>query len=239
MFGTVLEFFSRIYKSLKDAGKNNWSFAILVAACMFVTFWMNKNFEERVTEKLTNNIETIEKQKEEAHKQGFAASMETYYNIKSYMRHFRSLIGCEYILFLEYHNGAENIATGYQFCKFDITMEAKSDSVPSIQIDNFKDESIFKYDIFMHNRVSSNRISVFSIEDLRSIDPYFYQQIKSATPAEINTVVTSHIHFEGHKAGALIFLFTESDKSKINMISTTNCASKIEEILIQDKNKKL
>ena len=177
----------------------------------------------------------IDDTKKREHRDGFSNSMATYYNIKAAMKEHREIIGCEYILLLEYHNGAENIATGYQFCKFDITIQVCGDNVQYIQIDDYRDESIFKYDIFIHEHILKNRLSLFTVDELEKIDPNFHYQLLKSTN-DINTIVTSHIYFEGHKAGALIYLFKESDTSKIKKLDVANCASKIEEILINEKN---
>lgn len=237
MFGTFIEGMMNIYKKCKDAGKNHLSFIIILVACVATTYYLQYNFEERMTERLGSKIIEIDNQKKDAHLEGFSKSMDTYYLIKSTMRKHREITNADYILMLEYHNGAENIATGYQFCKFDITMEARADEVPYIQIDEYRDESIFKYDIFMHREVSDNRLSIFSMEDIEKADPHFYYQIKTATTSPIKYVITAHLYYRNYKAGAMIFLFTDSDITNINRISVSNCVSDIERILVNSNIK--
>ena len=237
MFGTFIEGMMNLYKKCKDTGKNNLSFIIVLVACVATTYYLQYNFEERITERLGSKIIEIDNQKKEDHLEGFTKSMDTYYLIKSVMRKHRESTNADYILMLEYHNGAENIATGYQFCKFDITMEACANNVPYIQIDEYRDESIFKYDIFTYGKVSSNRLSIFSMEDIENIDPHFYYQIKNATTAPINYVITAHLYYNNFKAGAMIFLFTDNDIHNINRISVSNCVSDIERILVNSKSK--
>lgn len=238
MFGTILEFFSEIYKTCKEKGKTHLSFIIVLLACVGTTYYLQQDFEEKIYNEITNTIIGVDNAKKKAHIEGFSNSMDTYYLIKTSMREHRELICCDYILLLEYHNGAENIATGYQFCKFDITMEARADSVQYIQIDEYRDESIFKYDVFMYRNVSRDRLSYFDMNDLESIDPHFYYKVKTATKTPIQHIITAHIYFEGHKAGALLFLFSEPNVNNIDRLKVSNCASEIEQILVnQNKTK--
>ena len=238
MFGTILEFFSELYNTCKEKGKTHLSFIIVLLACVGTTYYLQHDFEERIFKEIKVSIQDVDDEKKKAHIEGFSNSMDTYYLIKTSMREHREMIGCDYILLLEYHNGAENIATGYQFCKFDITMEARADNVQYIQIDEFRDESIFKYDVFMYRNVSRDRLSYFSMEELKTIDPHFHHKVETATTTKIQHVITAHIYFEGHKAGALLFLFSEPNVNKIDRLQVSNCTSEIEQILIsQNKTK--
>lgn len=194
-------------------------------------FYHQFNLENKLEDKIETTITNIENKKVEDHKKGFTNSIEKYYSIKNVLKEYRKLINCEYILFLEYHNGAENIATGYQFCKFDITLAVCSDTVPTIRVENYKDESIFSYDIFANESVAHQRLTMLTLNEIKEIDKHFYNQLMAATSMEIGKVCTSHIKFHGYPAGGLIFIFSNTHQNDINKIEIANCASKIEEML--------
>ena len=238
MFGTILEFLLNIFQTLKKKGKENWAFFTILIAVVVTVVFMQMNFEKRIEKNITETISVIEDAKLEEHKKGFANSIEMYYNIKNTLKSYRNKIGCEYILFIEYHNGAENIATGYQFCKFDVTISVCADTIPEIHAENYKNESLFSYDIFGNVNVSENRISSFKMDDLIKIDRHLYNQIKTATTVPITHVQSSHINYHGHRAGALVFLFTDSTYNELEQIQVANCASKIENLICSKKEEK-
>lgn len=234
MIGTIVEALNKLYCKLMNNNKTGLGFLMVLVASIIVTVYLQYEFKKTIFDDINKTISTIEDEKIKKHKEGFNNSMNAYYNLKNNLKEHRKKIGCDYILFIEYHNGAENIATGYQFCKFDITIQVKADSASYIQIDDYRDESILKYDIFMHEKILKNRLAFFNIDEIRSFDENFYHQIEKCTD-NINTVATSHIYFEGYKAGALLFFFNEKDIHDINIVEVTNCASHIEEILIDEK----
>lgn len=238
MFGTIIEFLLNIFQILKKKGKENWAFITILLAAIVTVVFMQMNFEKKLEHNIKETISNLEEIKIEEHKKGFANSIEMYYNIKNTLKHYRNKIGCEYILFIEYHNGAENIATGYQFCKFDVTISVCADTIPEIHAENYKDESLFSYDIFGNVTVSENRISSFKMDDLIKIDRHLYNQIKTATTVPISYVQSSHINYNGHRAGALVFLFTDSTFNELEQIQVANCASKIENLICNKKEEK-
>jgi hypothetical protein len=76
------------------------------------------------------------------------------------------------------------------------------------------------------------------MDDLIKIDRHLYNQIKTATTVPITHIQSSHINYHDHRAGALVFLFTDSTYNELEQIQVANCASKIENLICSKKEEK-
>lgn len=224
----MLNFFKGIVdwisEKLNKDGVKKTVIAIFLAGFMIVLF---STFENNLLQKfsIASDNRTIEMIEE--HQELYLASRDMYAQVKRIMRGQRPVTGADYILFLEYHNGSENIATGYQFCKFDITIEELSDTVPYIQIDNFKDENLYKYDILLSDRVTKSKMSSFTLEEVAGLDRNLMFTLHPNDHTQ--QIVFYNIQYNGMIAGTLIFMYKKD--YDIDYRAITNCAADIEHVI--------
>lgn len=224
MFNFFKNIVDWISEKLNKEGIQKTVTAVLLATFMVVMLCI---FENNIINRFDIAHNERETELVEEHKELYAASMDMYSQIKSVMRLQRPETGADYILLLEYHNGSENIATGYQFCKFDVTIEELSDSVPYIQTDKFKDENLYKYDILLSDKVTKSKMSYFTWDDVVLLDR---NMIHTLNPND-NTqqIVFYNITYKKMTAGTLMFMYA-ADR-KIDYTAITNCATDIEQII--------
>lgn len=221
----MLNFFKGIVdwisEKLNKDGVKKTVLAIFLAGFMVALF---STFENNLLQKfnIASDNRTIEMIEE--HQELYLASRDMYAQVKRIMRGQRPVTGADYILFLEYHNGSENIATGYQFCKFDITIEELSDTVPYIQIDNFKDENLYKYDILLSDRVTKSKMSSFTLEEVAGLDRNLMFTLHPNEHTQ--QIVFYNIQYNGMIAGTLMFMYKKD--YDIDYRAITNCAADIE-----------
>ncbi len=224
----MLNFFKGIVdwisEKLNKDGVKKTVIAILLAGFMVVLF---STFENSLLQKIgiASDNRTVEMIEE--HQELYLASRDMYAQVKRIMRGQRPVTGADYILFLEYHNGSENIATGYQFCKFDITIEELSDTVPYIQIDNFKDENLYKYDILLSDRVTKSKMSSFTLEEVAGLDKNLMFTLHPNDHTQ--QIVFYNIQYNGMTAGTLMFMYKKD--YDIDYRAITNCAADIEHVI--------
>lgn len=224
----MLNFFKGIVdwisEKLNKEGIKKTVTAILLAGFMVILFSV---FETNIIQKIGDADDARQTELVESHQEMFLASADMYAQIKGIMRHQRPITGADYILLLEYHNGSENIATGYQFCKFDVTIEELSDTVPYIQTDKFKDENMYKYDILLSDKVTRSKMSYFTWEDVVALDR---NMVHTLNPnANTQQIVFYNITYKGMIAGTLMFMY--SADYDIDYTTITNCATDIENVI--------
>jgi len=220
VFKTIFEWIS---SKLKKEGVRHTiisTITTLIIIGFFIAY--NGNVVEKIRNQLTEQVE----EQNEIHQEQYLASREMYSSIKQILKAQRPVTRADYILFLEYHNGSENIATGYQFCKFDVTLEVLSDTVPYIIIDDFRDENLYKYDILLSDQVAKSKISSFSLEEVQSIDRNLHHMLNPNDHTQY--IVFYNVEHNGMVAGTLMFLFKDKD---IDYRSVTNCAHDVENII--------
>ena len=225
--GKIINLFKSLYDWVSDKMKNNGikHTIISILATGFILLMLgiyNNTLQHNIQEILyDHNTEQVE-----YHQQQYLASRDMYSSVKQILKAQRPVIGADYILFLEYHNGSENIATGYQFCKFDVTIEVLSDSVPYIVIDDFRDENLYKYDILLSDQVAKSKISSFSLEEIHSIDRNLHYMLNPNEHTQY--IVFYNLEYRGMVAGTLMFMFKDKD---IDYRSVTNCAHDVETLI--------
>jgi len=210
---------------LKKEGTQRTTLAILVA--LFVILLFN-HFTNTVIKDMRQSLQQDNQEQIVQHRKQYTASIGMYTTIKQVLKAQRPVTGADYILYLEYHNGSENIATGYQFCKFDITMEVLSDSMPYIIIDDYKDENLYRYDILISERVVKSRVASFTGTELASIDRNFNNMVNPYN--KIHHIVFYNIEYGSMIAGTLIFLY---EYGVPEYRAVTNCGSEIEKIIYE------
>ena len=240
----MLNFFKGIVdwisEKLNREGIKKTVTAILLAGFIFMLF---STFENDLLHKFNTINDIRATEAVEDHQSLYIASRDMYSQIKHIMRGERAVTGADYILLLEYHNGSENIATGYQFCKFDVTIEELSDSVPYIHIDNFKDENLYKYDILLSDRVTKSKMSSFTLEEVAGLDRNLMFTLHPNDHTQ--QIVFYNIQYNGMIAGTLMFMYKKD--YDIDYRAIANCGADIEtvitdamskhELYMQSKNK--
>ena len=225
---TIIEFFKSVVDwvldKFKKEGMRRTIVAIaLVAGLLFLLNGFQDNLIHRIDER---NI-LDRKELTEEHQELYLASRDMYAQVKRVMRGERPVTKADYILFLEYHNGSENIATGYQFCKFDVTIEELSDTVPYIQIDDFKDENLYKYDILLSDRVTKSKMSSFSLQEIAGLDRNLMYTLHPNDHTQY--IVFYNIYYKSMCAGTLMFMYKNDKDIDYGAIAT--CGADIERII--------
>lgn len=226
----MLDFFKGIVdwilEKLNKEGVRKTVLAILLSCLVAILFIVHDN---NILQKIQSDQDNRAIELVENHQDLYLASMEMYSQVKRIMKGQRPVTGADYILFLEYHNGSENIATGYQFCKFDVTIEELSDTVPYIQIDNFKDENMYKYDILLSDRVTKSKMSSFTLDEIIGFDRSLLHML--CPNDHTQQIVFYNIVYKGITAGTLIFMYKKD--YDIDYKTITNCAADIEAVISQ------
>lgn len=88
------------------------------------------------------------------------------------MQEYIQLTGSEYIFLLEYHNGSENVMTGIQFCRFDMTLEVVADNCEYVQIEKFRDDIVARYDILLSEDLGKNKLLYYTQAEFEKVDRY-------------------------------------------------------------------
>jgi len=225
---TIFEFFKGIVDWILDKMKSEGAKHTMVSVLIGIVILFSLSvWQGKVVQQIGENWDQNTKELIEEHKELYLASRDMYSQIKSVMRAERPVTKADYILLLEYHNGSENIVTGYQFCKFDITIEELSDSVPYIQIDNFKDENLYKYDILLSDRVTRSKMSSFSLEEIAGMDRNLMYTLHPNDHTQY--IVFYNIMHNKMCAGTLMFMY--GDENNIDYSAITTCGADIENII--------
>ena len=88
------------------------------------------------------------------------------------MQEYIQLTGSEYIFLLEYHNGSENVMTGVQFCRFDMTLEVPAEKSEYVPIEKFRDDIVARYDILLSEDLGKNKLLYYTQEEFEKVDRY-------------------------------------------------------------------
>lgn len=212
-----------ILTHLRKEGARNTVLAVLMALFLLLIF---NHFTNTIIQDLRRSIRQDNQEQIIQHRNQYSASIEMYSTMKQVLKAQRPVTGADYILYLEYHNGSENIATGYQFCKFDVTMEVLSDSVPYIIIDDYKDENLYRYDILISEQVTKSKVASFTGTEMRTLDRNFTNMINST--GNIRHIVFYNIEHGNMTAGTLVFLY---ENKSPEYRAVTNCGSEIEKLI--------
>lgn len=223
IINSLTTFLTAAFKLCKEFGKKYAVIFCIFALCSCAVYW---GLERNVSRNIENTIESYDSYKKENHLIEYFNSQNFYLGVKSMLKNHRDHIGCDYILFVDYHNGSENAITKIQFCKFDVTMEIRNPKLTYFNDVKFTDESIYNYDILFTKEQNANKLNVYDVPELKEKDLHFYHLVTSYLP-NAQKVVTSDIKYNNDEVGMLIFIFSEDQD--IKPIEIINCTSIIEE----------
>lgn len=144
--------------------------------------------------------------------------------------------GCEYIFLLEFHNGAENVMTGIQFCRFDMTLEVAGEKLKYIPLEKFKDDIVARYDILLSDELIKNKVIYCQTSDFEKVDRYLAYQM-----SYINAKAYAMISLkdkDGKIFGAVLGVTNDNDN--IDLLSIRDLAEDLEDIftLTEENNEK-
>lgn len=164
----------------------------------------------------------------EGHKNAFENSKQAYALIKKEMNESLDKIGCDYIFLIEFHNGSENVMTGIQFCKFDMTLQVSSKDLSYIGIDKFRDDIVARYDVLLSDELNSGKLLYYTSEDFDKSDRYLAQQLRSIDAVSYAIL---NLKDKNNKIfGSLMCISSTPEKKIMNKSEFYSCAREIETI---------
>ena len=102
----------------------------LMAAPIAGPIIYNQINKENTKESVVAGIEEQKREEAIRHQKDFEKSKQAYATAKTVLKNGLDETGSDYIFLIEYHNGVDNIVTGIQFCRFDLTLEAVRGELP-------------------------------------------------------------------------------------------------------------
>ena len=190
---------------------------VLFIASPFLNQYLNKQSNEET------NRERIE-----SHRTAFENSKQAYAVVKKTMNDYLLKVGCDYIFLIEYHNGNENVMTGIQFCRFDMTIQASSKDLSYIPVDKFKDDIVARYDILLSEELNDNKLLFYTAEDFERVDRYLAYQLTSIEAKEY--ALLNLTDKKGKVFGSLLCISDKNNPRTINQTQVVMCAREIETI---------
>jgi len=142
------------------------------------------------------------------------------------MQEYIQLTGSEYIFLLEYHNGSENVMTGIQFCRFDMTLEVPAEKSVYVPIEKFRDDIVARYDILLSEDLGKNKLLYFTQEEFEKTDRYLAQQMDYVNAKSYAVLNLKDIH--GKAFGSILCIST--DNEQINLLAVRELAIDLENI---------
>lgn len=186
---------------------------VIFLANPFINSYLNKKAEK----------ETIEN-----HKDAFENSKQAYALVKKEMNLYLNEVGCDYMFLIEYHNGNENVMTGIQFCRFDMTLQVEAENLPYIDTDKFRDDIVARYDILLSDELSSNRLLYFTSDEFETSDKYLAQQLNYVNA--VSYAIINLTDKDDKVFGSLLCISSSKDKVQMNKTEIYSCARVIETI---------
>lgn len=174
-------------------------------------------------------VQGIEEQKRdeaERHRLEFEKSKQAYSTAKNVLKSSLETTSSDYIFLIEYHNGVDNVVTGIQFCRFDMTLEVCREDLRYIDYSKFSDDIVARYDLLLREDFQTcDRAFYYKVEELWDIDRYLEKHILSIDGKAITAINLADT--DGTIWGTLLFV---SIDEKISMESVYKCRREIETI---------
>lgn len=196
------------------------AFWLVIGPILFVANPFINNYLDKKTSVETN------RERIESHRTAFEYSKQAYAVVKKTMNDYLPKIGCDYIFLIEYHNGNENVMTGIQFCRFDMTIQASSKDLSYIPVDKFKDDIVARYDILLSNELAENKLLFYTADDFEKVDRYLAYQLTAINAKEY--AVVNLINKNNKVFGSLLCISDKNNKQEINQTQVLMCAREIE-----------
>lgn len=139
------------------------------------------NFVQKhsMSETITTTLNERDRESREIHKANFESSRQAYALAKHKMQDYLPLTKSEYIFLIEYHNGSENVMTGIQFCRFDMTIEVSNNSTEYVPIEKFRDDIVARYDLLLSEDLGKNKLLYYKQDEFEDVDRYLSYQLST------------------------------------------------------------
>ena len=134
--------------------------------------------------------------------------------------------GCEYIFLLEFHNGSENVMTGIQFCRFDMTLEVAGEKVKYVPLEKFKDDIVARYDILLSEDLGKNKLLYYTQQEFGKADRYLAQQMGYINAKSYALLNLKDVH--GRAFGSILCVST--DNEQLDLLAIRELAVDLENI---------
>ena len=230
------DFLNDIWKSaLEKWGNKTWFqvfflfYAIVVPLFLggYIIYrdYYNSSQEEVITTVLDERDET----KKEQHKASFNEARQRYTDAKKILKTYLEPTRSDYIFYIEYHNGTENVSSEVPFCKFDVTLEVANLEKQYVPLNKFKDDIVSRYDILELNYDSDAHL--YTIEQIKTLDRYFYYQLQYIDATNVAMVNLFNGGYD-EIMGTLIFVSVNGNTLVSNKIY--KCARDMENVFKND-----
>lgn len=182
--------------------------------------------KQQTTESVIEGINQQKQAEAERHKLEFERSKQAYSSAKNVLKSSLETTSSDYIFLIEYHNGIDNIVTGIQFCRFDMTLEVCKEDLRYIDYSKFNDDIVARYDLLLREDFKTcDRAFYYKIEELWDIDRYLEKHILSIDGKAITAINLADA--DEIIWGTLLFVSLDE---KINIENVYKCRREIETI---------
>lgn len=225
---SVVEFFKGLVDWMSNKINSDGvyrTFTSIILVIIMIAFL--SGYANRIIHGVGREIDNDKIEQFENHQNLWMESRELYASVKSIMRAERPYTNAPYILFLDYHNGNENISTGYQYCKFDVSISVRCDSVPVLPVEDFKDETIWKWDMLLTDAVMNHKMTSTTLDEAFAIDPDMKGRIHPNEYTQF--IVFYNIIIDNVCAGTMMFMYPSKNDVDYNAITT--CGARVENII--------
>lgn len=220
-------------KVLDKWGDKWWFKTLFTIAVVWIlvgpltTTLINNNLQQKqVSEAVTSSLDDRDERNRATHRANFEASRQAYTLAKHKMQEYIQLTGSEYIFLLEYHNGSENVMTGIQFCRFDMTLEVPAEKSAYVPIEKFRDDIVARYDILLSEDLGKNKLLYYTQEEFEKADRYLAQQMDYVNAKSYAVLNLKDIH--GKAFGSILCIST--DNEQLNLLAVRELAIDLENI---------
>lgn len=231
------DFLSDIWKSaLEKWGNKTWFqvfflFYAIVVPLFLGGYIIYRDYCDRPQEEvITTVLDEREDAKKEQHKANFNEARQRYTAAKKMLKTYLEPTKSDYIFYIEYHNGTENVSSGVPFLRFDVTIEVTDPEKQYIQLNKLKDSSVSHYDILGELNCDGT-VHTYSIETISHKDRCLWAQlddIKATNIAIINIFNGSYDDIMG------TLLFVSVSKKNMSVAKIYECARDMENIFKND-----
>lgn len=182
--------------------------------------------KQSMSETITTTLNERDKESRRIHKLNFESSRQAYALAKHRMQDYLPLTKSEYIFLIEYHNGSENVMTGIQFCRFDMTIEVSDNTTEYVPIEKFRDDIVARYDLLLSEELGKNKLLYYRQNEFKDVDKYLSYQLSTINAKSY--AVLNLKDRDGKVFGSVLCVSTND--TEINLLNVRELALELEDI---------
>ena len=224
------DFLSQVLNKWGDKWWFKVLFILLVIyfiAAPILTTVINSSLQQyHVSEAVTTTLDDRDERARATHKANFEASRQAYALAKKQMQEYLILTESEYIFLVEFHNGSENVMTGIQFCRFDMTLEVVKDGIEYVPIEKFRDDIVARYDILLSDELAKNKVLYYTQDQFMQVDRYLAQQMEYV---HAKSYAMTNLKDKENKIFGAILCISSDDKD-IDLLAVKTLGIELEDI---------